>query len=231
MFNIGEKVLSRQFGEGKIFESDLNNVKVRFAKDWYNYGQNGKFVGLLNFDEITLIKKEKEQVKFKEGDKVRLKKEWYKEGDYQKMHRNDRQRIGKHHSFTMKVFDEGCAKYKENVHVYVDGGVICVPKVCLELVEEPKSPMHQWTQAEIDECNRIVGDIMSDFSTTPNKKLTIDATTYLKDKTIKARLENGKVHESKPIPTDTPNPSIGMCVALCKATGREIPKFIKGDRK
>lgn len=231
MFKVGDKVLSKNYGKGTVTSLANLLVTVQFQYGSLSYYHDGDFVGEPSLDKITLIEKEKEQVGFNVGDKVRLKKEWYKEGDYQKMHRNDRQRIGKHHSFTMEVFDEVCAKYKENIHVCVDGGVICVPKVCLELVKEPKPPMHEWTKAEIDEANRIIGEIISEFSATPDQRIAIDATEYAKTKTIKAQLKGGKICESKPIDTDTPNASIGMCVALCKVTGREIPKFIKGDRK
>lgn len=229
MFKVGDRVKCIKLGIGvviNVFDGDAVYVKFEGHNPLY-YLKNGKAYGLADDFDITPIEKEKEQV-VKTGDKARLKKEFYKEKAFTTLPRHQRVSIAGQKGLVLDIL--GNAGFNRMSYESENTGSYTIPISLLELVKEPKLVKHEWTKAEIDEANRIVGEILIS-ATNDRTGVRMNTDDYAKDHIVRVQLYHGKEHTSKPIATDTPNLSIGLCVALCKATGREIPKFIKGDRK
>jgi len=93
----------------------------------------------------------------------------------------------------------------------------------LELLPDYVPPIKKrvWTEAEIAEAKIICYDALLD----PHAPAMgiINRTT----EPFSIRTKDDKVYTSKCCPTDTPNEHIGRMVTFCKATGRQLPAWIK----
>jgi hypothetical protein len=90
-----------------------------------------------------------------------------------------------------------------------------------ELLPDYK-PMRKWTDAEIQEAKNIIAEICSHWTLWFEKTVGGDKCSYV---------IGDRSATSKPCPTDEYSKYIGMMVAACKLTGRELPKWIKKASK
>lgn len=91
----------------------------------------------------------------------------------------------------------------------------------------PVAIKRKWTKAEINEANRIIGELFSNAN--DGEIYVLDDSEYGANHEIKLMDRNGHFFYSHPSKADEPNKSIGICVALCKAFRKPIPKFIMGE--
>ena len=232
--------------EGKDYESVIKQVDSETGYNLpYLIGFNGRCLwfstsgrGLDEPDTKFKVKEEKKVANFKEGDMVKLKDKFYDEPDFKELDRYGRK------SITSLVERELVV-----IHVYRRVGVFdgignnswVVPASILELAElskpkitgvwfdectdyPPKKPaMRKWTEAEITEAKAITCDL---FFSIVGKNFGYKFLDYY------CRIHmNGKEFTAKACNTDEPNINIGRMVALCKATGRPFPDWIRKESK
>jgi hypothetical protein len=98
--------------------------------------------------------------------------------------------------------------------------------VVLENYVPKETPLRKWTDAEIMEAKLIIAEI---YAVSAYKMVC----SHGWDKSENAYLcvvgYCGKTFEAKCCPTDEPNTYIGLMVALCKATRRKLPSWIRKD--
>jgi hypothetical protein len=118
----------------------------------------------------------------------------------------------------------GCVIIVENKDYYVRFQNIVV----LENYVPKEKPLRKWTDAEIMEAKAIIGEFLTRNSCYFSYKSYINKN---RGDAICVYVGNEK-GVAKCCATDDWNYYIGTMVALCKATGRELPKWIKkGETK
>lgn len=170
--------------------------------------------------------------KFKQGDKVRLKKDYYKHDWFKAWDRENRKRISLGANKVARVTLEDmfvvCPTYPlKNVAEirFNDRTYLQVHEDMLEYaVANKPTYKHSYTAEQIAEAQRIIGELVADsnngkgcrmISDTKKKKCfaIVGCNTYT------AHCSDG----------DEYNRYIGIMIALCRANGRKVPDWVYGN--
>lgn len=173
---------------------------------------------------------------FKIGDKIRLKKEFYKEEVFKGMSRSLKKPIAYLQGKSVSVVSVPNFNRNDVAIIVTDGVDIYIFPPCIFELAEPEK--------KAEELNQYikVGDYVKILSRKWTPEEIVQAQCFLAGELIYAKCkfvydhnsnrtacynyETGKSAEAKCSPNDMFNPYIGAVVAYCKTCGVKIPEFI-----
>lgn len=146
------------------------------------------------------------------------------------------------------TWHEDWLEYANDIKISIDpsnpkAAHAAVSKAC----KEWKDKQRDWTEAEIEEAKKLSDEVILElyhgfnypvfyfYPETKSCRLVYGGYggfgTHIDysdtEKQVRVTLHNSREYFSKAVGKDIYNPYIAMCVCLCKATGRKIPKFIR----
>ena len=135
------------------------------------------------------------------------------------------------------TWHEDWLEYANDIKISIDpsnpkAAHAAVSKAC----KEWKDKQRDWTEAEIEEAKRLSDEMALElFHQGRAVKFIYEQTTLANGKStgsVEMRFVSwqgpcGKKYIATSHKDDVYNTDIGICVCLCKATGRKIPKFIR----
>lgn len=216
---VGDKVKSKVYGHGVIEDDGDKLVGARFDSGSYRVYRKDDWSSTLEDDSIEFIEP------IKVGDTVTLIDKPWEHSLWAKLPRNYKKEYitTKGKTWSVERVYNGVDPLSGECAFPTGGSRYIIP---LDLLRKVDDGINRHTPEQIAEAQRIIGEIVAGFTEgdyfyirdESDKELSIRYTAETADgmHTITAHCS----------PHDEFNRTIGLLVALCKATGRKLPDWV-----
>lgn len=210
MVKVGDtiKVVNAKLAEGRYKNGDILTVEQIMLNNGVYVKEHNRCLWESEYEVVPNIRK---------GDTVRLIDKFYEHKVFKKQLRSVRKSIA---SLGGKV-EKVNYIFKDRASV---GFINCTTP--LELLERVESTKHRYTDEQIAEAERIIGEIVAGFREGECFYVLVVTAHGI---AIRYRTGMNDCYgrfDSRCSPNDEFNRTIGVMVALCKAVGRKLPEWV-----